>query len=232
MISIYLRYATMAALLAFVSVAAAQELAVPTIAISPDIYYPFEEILYLEGNASPAATVEIRLQKAGERPYTYRVKAQPNGEWALAEKIPLPSGTWEARARLVVGDTNSDWSNPRIFKVVISGMTIAGVNFRFATITLLIVLLLLVGGGVIFFFSIRIRKLRRALVVKEVHEAQESVRTGLAALKNEMLDELKLLTSSRGLSADKLSRRDHLLHELERIEREIEREIGDIESKA
>ncbi len=207
------------------------ELASPTITISPDIYYPFEEILYLEGSATADATVEIKLQKVGARPLTYTVQSKFDGEWVLAEKIPLAAGQWEVRARLLNGEEFSSWSNPRLFKVVISGITLGGWNIKFATLTLVIVLLLLLGGFLAVIFGFRIRSLKSALIAKEVREAQDSLRSGVSELKQDVLDELKLLNSRRGLSADKLSRKEHLLRELERIERQIEREIGDIERR-
>lgn len=207
------------------------ELVSPTITISPDIYYPFEEILYLEGTSVPEMTVEIKLQKIGARPLTYTVRSKFDGEWVLAEKIPLSSGQWEVRARLLVDKEFSAWSNPRLFKVVISGVTLGGWNIKFATLTLLIVALLIFGGVLALVFGLRIRSLKSALITKEVREAQDSVRTGVAELKQEVLDELKSLNSKRALSADKLSRRDHLFRELERIEHQIERDIGDIDKR-
>lgn len=207
------------------------ELVSPTITISPDIYYPFEEILYLEGTSVPEMTVEIKLQKIGARPLTYTVRSKFDGEWVLAEKIPLSAGQWEVRARLLVDKEFSAWSNPRLFKVVISGVTLGGWNIKFATLTLLIVALLIFGAVLALVFGLRIRNLKSALITKEVREAQDSVRTGVAELKQEVLDELKSLNSKRALSADKLSRRDHLFRELERIEHQIERDIGDIDKR-
>ena len=207
------------------------ELVSPTITISPDIYYPFEEILYLEGTSGPEMTVEIKLQKIGARPLTYTVRSKFDGEWVLAEKIPLSAGQWEVRARLLVDKEFSAWSNPRLFKVVISGVTLGGWNIKFASLTLLFVVLLIFGAVLALVFGLRIRSLKSALITKEVREAQDSVRTGVAELKQEVLDELKSLNSKRALSADKLSRRDHLFRELERIEHQIERDIGDIDKR-
>lgn len=220
----------LALLISLPLVSAAQQL-VPTITISPDVYYPFEEILYVEGMAPPNAHVELRLQKTGARPLSYTLNAQPNGEWALAEKIPLTAGEWEARVRLLEGDLPGPWSNPRVFSVVISGFTVAGIKIKYATLALVILALVLVGGIGIIFFSLRISRLKSALMSKEVREAQASVRSGLDVLRHEIFSELKLLNSSRRLSAEKLARKEHLMQELERIEREISREINDIGSR-
>lgn len=71
---------------------AAGELSVPTININPDIYYPFDEILYLEGRAGPISNVQVQFQKLGAKPLRFNVKSDANGEWVLAEKVPLVGG--------------------------------------------------------------------------------------------------------------------------------------------
>ena len=84
----------------------ADELLVPTITINPDIYYPMDEILYLEGRAQPNANVQIQFQKQGAKPMKFNSKSDSNGEWVLAEKVPLEAGDWEVRAR-IIGEKDS-----------------------------------------------------------------------------------------------------------------------------
>lgn len=75
----------------------------PYIAISPDYFYPLEEVLYIEGRADPNAIVTLNLQKQGEQPLKFTVKTDAAGEWVVAEKAYLSSGIWEVRARQQVG---------------------------------------------------------------------------------------------------------------------------------
>lgn len=82
---------------------AASDLSAPTIAVYPDVYYPFDEVLYLEGSAKPATVVRVQLTKQGARPEIFTVKSDARGEWVFAEKIPLVAGEWEARARIAMG---------------------------------------------------------------------------------------------------------------------------------
>lgn len=150
------------------------ELPSPTIAVSPDVYYPLDEVLYLEGRADPSVTVEIQLTKSGAKPRKFSVRADPRGEWVLAEKVPLEAGDWEARARAIgAKDTVSDWSNPRVFKTIVSGITIGGVNIKFAFLVLVIVVLLLLGGVAFLYFYTRVRSLQAVLRDKEIREAKE-----------------------------------------------------------
>jgi len=211
-----------------ISAEAANQLPAPTINISPDIYYPFDEILYLEGRADSASNVEIQFQKQGVKPLKFNVKSDINGEWVLAEKVSLSAGDWEVRVRSAV----SGWSNPRVFKVIISGVTIGGVNLKFAFLAFIIIFLLLAGTVVISYFILRLRRLKSVLVSKEIREAHESVREGVSHIRRDFLEELQLFESSKKpLSKNQLSRKEHLVSELDRLEKEMEREISDIEHR-
>lgn len=205
---------------------------VPTIAVSPDVYYPFDEVLYLEGRADPGVAVEIQLTKSGAKPRKFSVRADQTGEWVLAEKMPLEAGDWEVRTR-AMGAQNavSDWSNPRVFKVIVSGITIGGVNIKFAFFAMVIVVLLLLGGVAFLYFGARIRSLKAALRNKEIREAKESIREGLSELRQDLLDELRMLeTGNTALNQAALQRKEHILRELDLLERNMTREISDIEN--
>ncbi|MBI2023582.1 hypothetical protein HYT01_03410 [Candidatus Giovannonibacteria bacterium] len=210
------------------------ELKQPTIIINPEIYYPFDEVLYIEGRSQPKGVVEVRLQKSAARPMSFSVRADANGEWVLAEKVPLEAGDWEARARAIgktpAGDEiASEWSNPRIFKVIVNGITIGGVNIKFAALSLVIAFLLMLGIALVVYFSLKVRKLNSALLEKEIEGAKETVHEGFSELKKDVLDELHALEiSGKQLAPEELARKEHLLRELERMEHGMEKEIGDI----
>lgn len=209
---------------------AAESLPAPTISVSPDVYYPLDEIIYLEGRAKPNIIVQINFQKQGVKPLNFNVKADASGEWVLAEKAPLKDGNYEVRVRTVQGDQTSDWSNPRIIKVIVSGVTIGGVNVKFALLTFLLFVLLALGAAVFLYFNWRVRRLKAVIADKEIQEVEETAREGIAELRKDLLDELKLIESSeRKLSAEELTRKEHILRELDMLERNISREIKDIE---
>jgi hypothetical protein len=215
-----------------------KELPQPTIAINPDIYYPLDEVLYIEGNAEPGFVVQIRFQKQGARPATFTAKSDSRGEWVLAEKVPLEAGDWEVRARTVDPknkDNFSDWSNPRIFKAIVNGITIGGVNIKFAALSLLIIILLISGVVLILYFKHRVQRLREVILSKEISEAHDSVREGFSELRQNLGDELRLLDSRQNLSQEEIARKEQVLRNLENLEHSIEhniqKEIKDIEDK-
>lgn len=215
-------------------VQAVEELSPPTIVVNPDIYYPLDEVLYLEGSAKPGLNIQIRFQKQGAKPLTFTTKSDARGEWALAEKVPLEKGDWEVRARTVDPkdpDNASEWSNPRVFKVIVSGITIGGITFKFAALSLIIVVLLICGVVLILYFNYRVRRLKTILIGKEIGEAQESVRKGFVEIRQNMIEELQLLESRKALSQEELVRKEQLLRNLENLERDMQKEIKDIEER-
>lgn len=205
----------------------------PNITVSPDVYYPFDEVLYIEGLARPNSQVQLQFSKQGSRPVQFHLKSDSRGEWVLAEKIKLEEGDWEARARVVTEEGGtSNWSNPRIFKAISTGITIGGVNIKFATLSLIIVLLLAIIAVIIVFTVWRIRRLRMILLSKEVSEAKESVRAGFSEIRQNLLAELRIMESSgKTLTSDEIARKEHIMRELEILERNMEREIQDIQEK-
>jgi len=211
--------------------AMANGIVVPTISVYPDIYYPFDEVLYLEGRASPESVVQINFQKQGSKPINFNVKSDQNGEWVLAEKISLESGDWEVRVRENLANGKfSDWSNPRIIKVLVNGVVIGGIGIKFAALALIIIILLILSGFIFSYFHIRVKRLNEIIVKKEMKEAHESVRDGIAEIRKDLLDELKLLNmSGKVVSNEEGQRKEHILRELDRIEREMNKEIEDIE---
>ena len=213
---------------------AVEELSPPTIVINPDIYYPLDEVLYLEGNAKPGLNIQIRFQKQGAKPLTFTAKSDARGEWVLAEKIPLEKGDWEVRARTVDSkdpDNISEWSNPRVFKVIVSGIIIGGITIKFAALFLIIVLLLICGVILVLYFNYRVRRLKTILINKEISEAQESVRKGFVEIRQNMIEELQLLESRKALSQEELIRKEQLLRNLENLEHNMQKEIKDIEER-
>ncbi len=212
---------------------AAEKLAVPTIAVNSDIYYLLDEILYLEGRGQPNINVQIQFQKQGAKPVKFNSKSDSSGEWVLAEKVSLEAGDWEVRARTAgENDIVSEWSNPRVIKVIVSGITIGGVNVKFAFLSLIIFILVICGISLALYFIWRVRRLKTALMGKEIQEARKSVQEGFQELRRNLLDELSLLDSSqKPFSSEEIQKKEYLLRDLENLERGMDREIRDIEEK-
>jgi hypothetical protein len=210
----------------------------PSIAISPDYFYPPEEILYIEGRSEPNVIINVSLQKQGEQPLKFTVQADNLGEWVLAEKVFLNSGNWEVRARTQDGDSVSEWSNPRVIRSIVSGINILGISIRYLTLGAVGILLL--GAFILIYIFVfrkihkrdlkRVRELRQVLLRHKLTETEEKLHHRVSEIREDLLTELKGLTSrgEKALTEEQRKRREHILRELEELEKDVSHEIGDI----
>ncbi|MCH7882884.1 hypothetical protein IIA95_00475 [Patescibacteria group bacterium] len=215
---------------------AAGHLPIPSIAIRPDIYYAGDEILYLEGRARPNSTVQIQFQKQGAKPITLTSKSDGNGEWVFAEKVPLEKGDWQVRARVAESSgAVSTWSNPRIFKVIVTGITIGSVTIKFALLTFIIVILLIISAAGAWYYMIQARRMKEkfqeALRKKELESVGAVIDQNFAELRAKITQELehieKRLKDGK-LSEEEKEHREHLLRELKEVEETIKKKIENI----
>jgi len=234
---------------------AQEELPTPNIAVSPDIYYPQDEIIYLEGSAVPDSTLEINFQKQGQKPITLTTRSDARGEWVLAEKVPLNEGDWQVRARMVkfTGET-SLWSNPRLIKAVATGFVVGGVTFKFSALVFFMLLVFVLSVVMVIYFysrmrryqmqtqSLRIKELQKELAQKRAEldrslldrnkdDARALVERGFSDLRSTILQELKHIEAAAGgrvLTPQEEEHKEHLLKQLEGIENEIEVKIKSI----
>ncbi len=236
---------------------AAEELRPPTITINPDVYYPLDEILYIEGRAVPNVAIQIQFQKSGAKPVNLNIKSDTNGEWVLAEKVPLEKGDWEVRARVVLNSgATSEWSNPRVLKAISTGFVIGGFTVKYAFLLFLFLVVLTFSIILILYFffrmkryrerieAIRIRelekklaekteKLEEALLDKEKEETETILKKNFAELKAAILTELEHLEEAAGgrpLSKEELEHKEHLFGRLKEAEEKIESKIKSIDA--
>lgn len=206
----------------------------PYISISPDYFYTLEEILYVEGRADPKALVTVTLRADNERPVKFTVKPDSTGEWVIAEKTYLPSGNWEVRARQQIGGVISDWSNPRVVKSVVTGVSLFGFRIRYVVIAAVVLVFFLILGCVLIYFRKKIKKLQRGLVEKQIQATEERLHRSLAEVRKELMDQLRDLTQNaenRPLTSAELEKRDRVLSELENLEHDLHHDIDDIEKR-
>lgn len=212
-----------------------QPLAEPIISISPDDFKPLEEFLYVEGYAVPNATVYVEFQKQGEKPVKFSVRALSNGEWTLnQQKTFLSSGYWEIRARQQVGTEVSGWSNPRVIRSVVTGVSFLGFNIRYVVIATILLVFILIIAAIFFYFLRRIRHFKEQLFEKQLHDTEDRYRKGFAEIRKDLMDELKLLSANaqgRAMTPEELERKDHILRELDELEHTLSQDMGNIRGK-
>lgn len=204
----------------------------PSIAITPDVYYPLEgEFLYIEGRSVPGAIISLVLQKQGDKPVKFTTKADSFGEWVVSEKTYLAAGTWEVRARQQVKSEVSDWSNPRVIRSVVTGVNILGFNVRYVVIALILLVFFAVIGGILIYFLRKIRGLKRGLLERQLHDTEMAFHENVSAIRKDLMAELQALVQNaqaRPLTGEELAKRDRILQELDGLERNMEHSIQDI----
>lgn len=236
---------------------AAGEPSVPVITVSPDVYYPPDEILYIEGRSLSDAVIQLQFQKSGVKSVIVNTKTDANGEWVFAEKIPLNAGDWEVRARSADSSgVVSVWSNPRVFKAVATGIALgAGVTLQYSL--LLFAFLVILASCIVFVIyassrmhrfqaraqSLRVQKLEqelrekneklRDLTLEKGKEAAEAaVEKSFVELQGSIMQELKhmeTLAGTRSLSLEEVEHRERLRADLARTAERIELQIKNIE---
>lgn len=212
----------------------APQLREPAIAISPDYFYPFEDILYLAGRSAPNAIITVVLQKQGDKPVKFTVTPDSSGEWVVNEKTYLSAGDWEVRARAQLGSELSDWSNPRIIRSVVTGISVFGLRIRYIAIGAFVFIFLLILAGVFIYFTRTIRKLKRGLFEKQVHETRDRAHESFIVLRRELTERLKSLVANadkRPLTLEEIDQQERILRELDELEQRTEHDIGDIEHR-
>ncbi len=213
---------------------ATQPITEPSISISPDEVRTLEEILYIEGRSVPQGIVTVTLTKTGEKPVKFTVRADSSGEWVVAEKTYLSTGDWEVRARVQVKDQISNWSNPRVIRSIATGVDIFGLKVRYVVIAVILLIFFVVLGSVLAYFLHRIKILKRGLFEKQIHETQERFRQNFSEIRRDLTDELRILAENakdRPLTPEEIQRREHVLRELDTVERETTEEMSEIEKK-
>jgi len=187
----------------------------PYISVSPDYFYPIEEILYIEGRANPKALVVVVLQKPGDRPVEFSIQADSIGEWVIAKKVYLKSGNWEVRARQQVGEQISDWSNPRVIQSTVTGVHIFGFNVRYVVIAFIVALFLALIVSLFIYSLNKIQKAKLNFFKKQINETETRFHRGVTDIRKDIVEK---------------ESGDRVLKDLEKLEKEFDENIEDIES--
>jgi hypothetical protein len=196
-----------------------------------------EEIFYLGGRSEIGESrVIIYLQNmATAETWSYQALADEDGEWFYIHNSFLPAGRYVLWAQNQVGDEFSPPS-PRIELAVQSTAWQFGASRLSVEIIYLLLSAALAAVIVILVFYILSRLLsgrrKHRSLLKEIKEAEESVKRGFTILRRDISAELGLIKKvrlSRGLSAEEKTTESQLLQDLQLIERHIGKEIWDIE---
>ncbi len=196
-----------------------------------------EDIFYLGGRTEyPKSSVLIYLQNlASGETTSYETTSNGEGDWFYRHHTFLSSGRYQLWVQGKLAEESSPPSPQITIEVERAALQFGVSRLSYATIflTLTIVLftILVILGWYVVVHGLRIKK-KRALFLKEIREAEESVRRGFAILRRDIMAELAVVKKAkldRELEAEEKQTEEHLLKDLQAVERYIGREIWEAE---
>jgi len=196
-----------------------------------------EEIFYIGGKTNvPNAEVIIYLQNlnTGETRSQIVVSDKIN-EWFYRHPTFLSSGNYLLWTQSKIGDQFSPPSPQIGLSVRATAIQLGSSRLSFEVLYLLFIIILfcaVVGLVAFILFHTYHGRRKHIVFMKEVREAEESVRRGFAVLRRDIEAEIaahKKHTQDRQLSPEEQEKEVQLLKDLEWVERRVSKEVWDIE---
>ena len=196
-----------------------------------------EDIFYLGGETKvPESKVVIYLQNltTGET-VSYEATSNAAGDWFYRHNSFLTSGHYQLWVQAQVGDELSPPSPQIVLEVERAAFQFGVSRLSYASVFLVLLLILLLVLTILI-TSIVVHGLRgrvkHRLFLKEIREAEESVRRGFAVLRRDINAELAVIKKvklERELALEEKQAEERLLKDLQMVERYIGREIWEVE---
>lgn len=230
-------------MLSFTRTSLAEEVRVDSLGIQPPIVNLFpeslsnNEIFYIGGRASaPEAGVIIYIQNdlSGEA-VSHAVKTDASGAWFYSLPDFLNSGKYSVWTQLKIKEEFSPPSSKRDLVVAPTAIQFGGnrvsyEEFYFTILAIVTVILLSILIFIAYHFYHQRLKHRR--LIKEVREAEESVRRGFSVLRRDIEAELEIVRKmklDKELRVEERMREEKLMKDLEEVSTYIGKEVWEVE---
>ena len=179
-------------------------------------------VLYLQ-NMTTGETISVAVE-TGER-----------GEWFYRHDSFLTAGRYLLWAQSRLGEQISPPSPQIQITVHVTALQFGSTRISYEALFFTLALIMLSGNaglGVFIWHHRKHAKRKHAIFLKEVREAEESVRRGFAILRSDIqaeLDTIKKAKVGKELSAELKEREKELLNDLGEIEHKVGKEVWDVE---
>ena len=196
------------------------------------------ELFYVGGRAASGnngrVVVYLQSLNTGET-YGFEIEVGPNGDWFYSHNKFLQSGNYLLWTQLKIGDNISPPSGQ--IQMVISPVAIqlGASRLSYETVYLALMVLFLaivIGLSAFIIYHFRHGHRKKRSLMKEIKEAEESIKRGFAVLKRDIqaeLETIKKVKMSKELSAEERVREEQLFKDLNEINENIGKEVWDIE---
>ncbi len=196
-----------------------------------------EEIFYVGGKTDAADTeVIIYLQNltSGET-ISERVISDKQGDWFYRHNAFLSNGNYLLWAQSKIGEELSPPSPQIQLTVRRTALQFGASRISFEAMYLGIIVMLAIILSLLMAYTVYHAvhgRRKNQLLLKEIRQAEESVRRGFAVLRRDIQAELSIIHQaklSKALSAEEEQREQQLLKDLDEIEKYIGKEIWEVE---
>ncbi len=198
-----------------------------------------DEIFYIGGRASaPEAEVIIYIQNelSGEA-VSHVVKTDTSGAWFYSSPEFLTSGKYSIWTQLKVKEELSPPSSKRDLLVAPTAIQfgdnrVSYEEFYFTILATIATILLAILAFIAYHFYHHRLKHRRLL--KEIREAEESIRRGFSVLRRDIEAELEIVRKvkmDKELRVEERMREEKLLRDLETVSAYIGKEVWEVEQE-
>lgn len=209
-------------------------IAMPLITDYPKEMYA-DTLLAIRGKTFPMGSLEARAEWNGEEMKTQRVSADADGNFVFVFDEKLREGAYSFRFKAIDSEGGeSAFTDPVVIGVHTPFVSKLGAKFvsyiTFGIIAIGCLLLLAILGN----YLLRHAHLFRKNVKRAISGVESDIHEVFAGLKNDVEHALRFLNhirTKRELSDEEEKLRSHLEKSLEDAEREIKREIRDIEKR-
>lgn len=195
-----------------------------------------QEIFYAGGKVeAPDITIIIYLQnlQTGETK-TVNATSNKKGEWFYQHNTFLGSGNYLLWVQSKIGEETSPPSPQVPIIVRTTAIQIGASRLSYETLYLLMVIFLLIIFSILIAYSVfhyYHGKRKHKEFLKEIREAEIAVSRGFIQLRRDIHNELNIIKRAKidkELSQEEREKESILLHDLERIEKYITKELMDI----
>lgn len=174
------------------------------------------EKLVIRGEASPKATVEIHMNRRGKEPIIFSAQADEKGNFEAIYENIIPSDAYEVWAKQILDTGAESLQSQSVYIGVNSWFWRALQWLKNVGGIIVVGLIFLTILAAVAYYAWHRFKLWRIKLRKEIREAESAVSSGFKKLKKEI---------KSGKTASKV------LKDLSDVEKDIEKEIKDIERK-
>ncbi len=203
----------------------------PVITLYPSVYYAGDEVLHIEGRATPSSNIEIIFSSIDWPPRNFTVGTDTSGKWIFLQRLFLEKGRWEIKVRnMTTSSSEAVWSDPASFISVPTVFVIGGLKIKFSTLNNFIFASLASIVVIVIFAIFRYKSVQKQIKAFQMGSTESVIKEKINDVRRDVNDELwhleNKLKQGGSFSQEESEHHDQLLNKLKKLEEDVEGEIA------